>query len=316
MRRKLCILTLFYLYSHCFQKCHGHTHLPKLLLISFDGFRWDYLDKVKSSGRRTPTFDFLVQSGVLATVKNTFVTKTFPNHYTIATGLYEENHGVVANNMYDPVFNETFTNTPEQSFEAKWWNNGTDSWKGLPIWFANERASYFSPAKRRSGVFFWPGSEAPIGGRHITHVMQYNHSVLLTERMNTVVDWLRNEDEPVNLAVLYYEEPDKSGHEVGPNNETLYDVIVDIDNHLGDMINKLQSFGLFDSVNIIVTSDHGMAEIHDIRYLSDYVNTSWFDCYGSSPVLNILPKPGKNIFHSSDSLCITGPLVISTGCHW
>ena len=293
MRWKLSFLVLFYLGSHCLQNCVGHTELPKLLLISFDGFRWDYLDKAKSFGRHTPNFDLLISNGVLATVKNTFITKTFPNHYTIATGLYEENHGVIANNMYDPVFKEVFTNQPEQSYEVKWWNNGTDAWLGEPIWFANERAGLSSPLKRRSGVYFWPGSEAPIGGHHITHVKTYKSSVPLAERMDQVVNWFQDEEAPINFGVLYYEEPDSAGHRIGPKNESIYDVIVDIDDHLGNMIKKLQSVGLFDNINIIVTSDHGMVEIVGIKYLSDYVNTSWFEYYGSSPVLNLLPKPGR-----------------------
>ena len=115
------------------------TSKPTVILISFDGFRWDYMEKTE-----TPNFDFIVKTGVEANyIKNAFVTKTFPNHFTIVTGLYEESHGIVANTMYDPVFKSWFhlDNT-----ESRWWNGGE------PIWVTNQKAG------GTSGTVFWPGS--------------------------------------------------------------------------------------------------------------------------------------------------------------
>ena len=273
--------------------CLAHTHHPQLLLISFDGFRWDYLDVVKKLGAKTPNFDRLIANGVLSTVKNSFVTKTFPNHYTMATGLYEENHGVVANNMYDPVFNEEFDNLPDQNTDVRWWDNGTESWTGQPIWFANEKAGAEALVKRGSGVFFWPGHFAEIRGQTLArNIIPYNRSIPLEQRINTVVDWFIDHHNPVNFVALYYEDPDDFGHSSGPSNESLSDVIVYIDKHVGILIEKLEANNLFAEMNLIITSDHGMVDIIGTKYLSDYVNTSLFDHYGHTPVFNILPKPG------------------------
>ena len=274
------------------------SEAPLVLLVSFDGFRWDYLDMVKKAGKETPHFDGLIKDGSKAQwVKNTFSTVTFPNHYTIATGLYEEDHGVVENEMFDPDFNEVFTVNPDTVKDPKWWNNGTDSWPGEPIWIANQKGG--DPDKgivHRTGVYFWVGSEAPFNGEHPFHYELYNKTVPFQQRIDTVVEWFTDETHPINLGLLYFSEPDHTGHSVGPDSPEMIDKIVDLDtNVVAHLIEKLREHDLFDRLNMIITSDHGMAQITKAVYIDEHVSPELYTKYGDSPVWHILPKEGKFI---------------------
>jgi len=266
-----------------------------VLLISFDGFRWDYLDRAHMAGKETPNFDFLINNGVQAKeVKNAFVTKTFPNHYTIVTGMYEENHGAVGNEMYDPVFDEIFVlSDPAQNHQSKWFNNGTENGGGEPIWITNQKAST-RMLERRSGVVMWPGSLAMIHGQKAYHSVEYNVSVPLRDRIDMIVNWFATEKDPINLGLLYFNEPDHLGHRVGPLNNQISDMIVQLDGEVGYLIKKLQDVHLFDDINIIITSDHGMTDITNAVNLDLYVDPSLYDHFGGSPVHNIKPKAGQD----------------------
>ena len=223
-------------------------------------------------------------------MNNAYVTLTFPNHYTIATGMYEENHGVISNRMYDPKFNESFTNSKGQAQQSKWRNNGTDNWSGEPIWLTNQQKK-----NHRSGVYYWIGSEAAIRGRHAFVYKHYNWSVSyksFQDRVDTVIDWFTDEHSPVNFVMLYFEEPDHSGHLFGPNAKEIIDKILELDNLVGYLKQKLKAAGLFDNMDIIITSDHGMTQIDNIVYLEEFVNSSLYKVYGETPVLHLLPNEG------------------------
>ncbi|XP_064629010.1 ectonucleotide pyrophosphatase/phosphodiesterase family member 5-like isoform X2 [Lineus longissimus] len=145
-----------------------HKEDPKVLLISFDGFRWDYLDRVGPA--KAPNFFSLIKDGVKAkSVVNTFTTKTFPNHFTIVTGLWEESHGIVDNDMYDPKFNRTFTKARVSDMkDSFWWDNGA-----IPIWIANEQED----EKRRSGTIYWAGSQSTytFKGHKLKQFVDFGH---------------------------------------------------------------------------------------------------------------------------------------------
>ncbi|XP_012942288.1 ectonucleotide pyrophosphatase/phosphodiesterase family member 5 [Aplysia californica] len=227
----------------------------KVLLVSMDGFRHDYLTKAN-----TPNFDAMIRAGVtMPYLNNTFVTNTFPNHYTLATGLYTESHGIVANHMYDPDFDAFFN--PGNS-EPRWWDGGE------PIWITAVKAGL------KAGTFFWPGSEVEIQGLRPTEWRPYDESVPFLLRVNTTVDWLES---GFDLGVLYMHEPDKSGHRVGPDSPNLVPVIERMDNVLGHIIEQLELRGIKDEVNLIVTSDHGMTNVDLDKKLidvTDYANSS------------------------------------------
>ncbi len=271
----------------------SHDDHPLILLISFDGFRHDYLKMVREKGGKTPNFDKLRDNGVEADhVKNAFITKTFPNHFSIVTGHVEESHGLIANNMYDPVFNETFN---LGIYDSKWFNNGTPFGGAEPIWITNERDAQTSLFQRRSGVMFWPGSEVEIHGMRPTHWQHYSNQFPNKSRVDNIVKWFSDKEKPINLGLLYFSEPDHTGHQVGPYSDRIVKLIVALDEIVGYLINELTKAGLFHRMNIIITSDHGMTEVPrgNLIELNKYIDPSDYSIYGNSPVKNILPKPGE-----------------------
>ncbi|XP_055957013.1 ectonucleotide pyrophosphatase/phosphodiesterase family member 5 [Patella vulgata] len=234
------LLVLLPLIGFCGVTGRPKKYVDKVLLVSMDGFRWDYLDKID-----TPHFDYLADHGVkVRYVNNTFITETFPCHYSIATGLYEESHGIIANKMYDPVFNETFGMA---NHDPKWWEAGE------PIWITATKQNM------KSATYFWPGSEVAIKGVRPEIWYPYNESVPFEERIDTVMDWFANQG--VHLATLYFHEPDHTGHLYGPDSQQIKDKVVYMDNILGYLLGKLRENQLWDSVNVIITSDHGMTSV-------------------------------------------------------
>ncbi|XP_029903094.1 ectonucleotide pyrophosphatase/phosphodiesterase family member 5 [Myripristis murdjan] len=263
---------------------HGHRGRdvrdhPKLLLVSFDGFRWDYVDRVP-----TPNFHALMDEGVrVEKVENTYITKTFPNHYSLVTGLYAETHGIVANEMYDPVLNRSFSMETDSIYDPRWWD------EAVPLWVTNQRAG------QRSGAAMWPGSDVEINGTYPTRYLPYNASVPFETRVEQIIEWFSAPDEEaVDFGVLYWEEPDESGHNLGPESSLMDVVIVNIDEKLGFLRNELRKAGLYEKVNLIVTSDHGMTQLSPdkIIELDVYVSRDLYTWVDKSPVVGILPKEG------------------------
>uniref|UniRef100_A0A671Q3D0 Ectonucleotide pyrophosphatase/phosphodiesterase family member 5-like n=1 Tax=Sinocyclocheilus anshuiensis TaxID=1608454 RepID=A0A671Q3D0_9TELE len=247
----------------------------QLLLVSFDGFRWDYVNRVP-----TPNFRALMDEGVqVEQVENTYITKTYPNHYTLVTGLHAETHGIVANEMYDPIHNRSFSMEGSEVYDAWWWE------EAVPLWVTNQKAG------RKSGAAMWPGSDVAIGGTYPTHYLSYNASMTFETRVEKLIDWFSG-PEAINFGVLYWEEPDESGHNLGPESPLMDVVIADIDEKLGFLRGKLRTAGLYDKVNLIVTSDHGMTQLsHDkIIELDTYVSRDLYTWIDKSPVVGILPK--------------------------
>lgn len=250
----------------------------KVLLVSFDGFRWDYLYKVP-----TPHFHDLLTHGVhVKQVTNIFITKTYPNHYTLVTGLFAENHGIVANDMFDPVLNKSFSLDHMNIYDSEFWE------EAIPIWITNQKAGH------ATGSAMWPGADVKIHKSFPTHYMPYNESVSFEERVAKIIEWFTSE-EPINLGLLYWEDPDDMGHQLGPDNPLMGPVISDIDRKLGYLIQRLKEAKLWDVVNLIVTSDHGMTQCSKERVieLDQYLDRDHYTLIDQSPVAAILPKEGE-----------------------
>nr|XP_020657161.1 ectonucleotide pyrophosphatase/phosphodiesterase family member 5 isoform X1 [Pogona vitticeps]XP_020657162.1 ectonucleotide pyrophosphatase/phosphodiesterase family member 5 isoform X1 [Pogona vitticeps]XP_020657163.1 ectonucleotide pyrophosphatase/phosphodiesterase family member 5 isoform X1 [Pogona vitticeps]XP_020657164.1 ectonucleotide pyrophosphatase/phosphodiesterase family member 5 isoform X1 [Pogona vitticeps]XP_020657165.1 ectonucleotide pyrophosphatase/phosphodiesterase family memb len=251
---------------------------PKVLLVSFDGFRWDYIYKFP-----TPNFQYIIKNGIhVEQVTNAFITKTFPNHYTMVTGLYAESHGVVANEMYDPVLNDSFSMNHMTIYNSKFWEDA------YPIWITNQMQGH------RSGAAMWPGTDVKIHGVFPTHYMPYNESVTFQERVAKLIEWFRSK-EPINLGLLYWEQPDELGHILGPDNPLMEKVIRDVDDNLGYLVSELKRENLWDTLNVIITSDHGMAQNSRDRIieLDLYVDRELYRMIDHSPTVALLPEEGK-----------------------
>uniref|UniRef100_A0A8B9QZN2 Ectonucleotide pyrophosphatase/phosphodiesterase family member 5 n=1 Tax=Anas platyrhynchos TaxID=8839 RepID=A0A8B9QZN2_ANAPL len=253
------------------------TYQRKVLLVSFDGFRWDYIYKVS-----TPSFHYAMENGVhVKQLTNVFITKTYPNHYTMVTGLYAESHGIVANEMYDPILNETFSlnNMDIHSSIRE---------KASPIWVTNQMEGH------KTGAAMWPGTDVKIHGVLPTYYMPYNESVSFEDRVARFIDWFKLE-EPINFGLLYWEQPDEMGHVLGPENPLMGPIISDIDKKLGYLMFELKKAKLWNVINVIITSDHGMSQSSSERLieLDQYVNRELYQVIDHSPAVAILPKEGK-----------------------
>ena len=253
---------------------------PTVILVSFDGFRWDYPTKVP-----TPNLRRLMARGVHArNLIPSFPSKTFPNHYTIVTGLYPGHHGIVANNIFDPPTGRTFALPKTQEVQDQMW------WGGEPIWAGVERAG------QHAAAMFWPGSEAPIGGIRPTFWRPYDRNFPAGKRVDQVLEWL---DLPLDrrptLLTLYFEDTDQAGHSNGPESKEVRDAIQRDDSYLGQLVVGLDRRGIRDRVNIVVVSDHGMAAVNDQRVIvaDDYVSPADATISDINPTLGLFPEAGR-----------------------
>ncbi len=256
------------------------TLQPTVLLISIDGFRYDYFEKASLSN-----FDRLINNGLRAKwLIPQFPTKTFPNHYTIVTGLRPENHGIVANTMFDPEFNENFSlGNTKAVRDAKWWG-------GEPLWVTAEKQGQLA------ATYFWPGSEAGIQGIHPSYGKEYNHSVPDSQRVREVLQWLDlpAEKRPTFIT-LYFATIDDAGHAFGPDSSALLAPLQSIDRVIGFLIDGLEARKILDKINMIIVADHGMSQLSENRliFIDDLTDTASVRIVDRSPVASLWPKPGK-----------------------
>lgn len=253
---------------------------PTVVLVSIDGFRWDYFDRFP-----VPTLRRLAAEGVRAEgLIPAFPTKTFPNHYTLVTGLYPANHGIVSNSMYDPVFDASFSLGDREAVQdARWW-------EGTPIWVTAERAG------QRTAAFFWPGSEAPIQGVRPTYWTPYDGRIPGRARVAQVLEWLELPfAERPTFITLYFSIVDDAGHRHGPDAPEVAAAVDSVDAWLGELVAGLETRGLLERVDLILTSDHGMAATSPERViaLDDYLDLRDVRVVDWSPVAMLLPRAGR-----------------------
>jgi predicted AlkP superfamily pyrophosphatase or phosphodiesterase len=213
-----------------------------------------------------------------------FPSKTFPNHYTIATGLYPGHHGIVANNIFDPSTGRTLATNKRAEVQDPMW------WGGEPIWTLVERAG------KSSAPLFWPGSEAPILGVMPRFWKPYDENLPAASRVNQALAWLDlpAAERPVFLS-LYFEDTDAAGHGKGPDSPEVRAAIARDDGYVGLLIEGLTRRGILDRVNIVVVSDHGMVPVDDARVIvaDDYISADDVVISDINPTLGLFPKPGR-----------------------
>ncbi len=259
-----------------------------VVLVSFDGFRWDYTDLY-----HTPNFNAMMAAGVQAEkLIPSFPTKTFPNHYTIATGLYPDHHGIINNSFYAAELNGIY-----RMGDRKMVGN-PNAYFGEPIWVSAEKQGV------KAACYFWVGSEAPIGGSHPTYWNMYDGRVPYMDRVEQVIKWL---ELPLHkrpgLITLYFDEPDAIAHDFGPEHPETGRVVESLDSILGTLRAGISRLDIADKVNLIVLSDHGMGPISPGKYVNimDFIEEDWTDqVVGENPVYLINPSAGYE-----DSVTIT-----------
>jgi len=229
---------------------------PPLVVLSLDGFAREYLDR-----NLVPSLNKLTNCGARAEfMYPSYPSKTFPNHYTIATGLYPESHGIVDNGAYDPSISPKFEDFKKTKF-AKFYG-------GEPIWSQAVRHG------KKMYCLFWPGCSFNITGHNPTWDLPYNKSLLYSDRVNMIIKWLHlPKDERPELIMAYFDQPDYVGH-FHVNDEQVNLELRYIDTILDFLFTRLQEEKLIDCINIVLLSDHGMKFLNKRVYLNETIDTS------------------------------------------
>ena len=252
---------------------------PVTVLISIDGFRADYLDRGV-----TPVLSGMAAVGARGSMRPAFPVKTFPNHYSLVTGLYPDQHGVVDNTMEDPAMpGVTFrmSNTTAVR-DGRWWGGAE------PIWVTAERAGI------KTGTMFWPGSEAEIRGGRPSHVMPFNQTMPSTARADQVLAWLDlPPDRRPGFVTLYFDVVDTAGHNFGPDAPETNAALGEVDAALGRFMAGLKARGR--AANVIVVADHGMTAVSPDRRanLDDLIDRSAFRVLSGGAFVTVVPLAGR-----------------------
>ena len=255
---------------------------PPLVLVSLDAFRWDY---AQLHPAETPHLHAIAQDGVHVTeLIPSYPSNTFPNHYTIVTGLYPAHHGIVNNHQFDASTGEFFHyNQLHSSGNPKWWG-------GEPIWVTALRQG------GNAGTWLWPGSEAAIGGLRpmVWHV--YDPKLSFEARRDELVAWLEKIDRSKpTVATFYIEEINSIGHKFGPDSPELAAALKVADERIGNLDAAIRAAGI--EANLVVVSDHGMTPISTSRIviLDDYLDPSAVQLDFDGPVAGLRPVAGHTV---------------------
>lgn len=274
---KVFIFLIFYLLSAC------HVHpvkyepalvtksdaIPKtVVLVSLDGFRFDYPEQY-----HPPRLTEISQEGVRAeALIPCYPSKTFPNHWSIITGLYPGHHGIVANTFYDPA----------QDKEFRVGNHSTDrdsSWYGgIPLWSVAEQQGV------RTAIYFWPGSDSEGQKFPPSEKVTFDDSIPAEKRIAQVIDWLkRPESERPRFLSLYFSDVDTAGHRFGPLSEQTRDAVLRVDRWVGTLWDELKKLPI--PIDLMIVSDHGMEALDAQKtvYLDDYLDVTKIKVLGRGP---------------------------------
>lgn len=280
----------------------NEARAPVTILVSIDGFRPDYLDRGV-----TPNLNALAASGISAAMRPSYPSKTFPNHWTLVTGLRPDRTGIVANKMLDAKRpGETFTMMSDDPF---WWNAAE------PIWVTAERAGI------RTATAFWPGSNVAWGGARAKEWpydltggarpedwTQFNQAISDRQRVDIVVDWLRRPAATrPRFMTLYFDEVDTAGHQYGPFDPHTTDAVAAVDKAIGRLREQIAALG--QPVNFVIVADHGMAPIANDRVivLDSFSNPDDYDIVEDGVYASVNPKPGKEAAVEKALLGAHGP---------
>lgn len=271
---------------------------PTTILISLDGFRADFVNR-----GLTPRLNAFIKEGVSPSyMLPSFPSVTFPNHYTLVTGLYPESHGIVGNSFWDPERKEEFYYTiPAQSMQPYWWG-------GEPLWVTAEKQGI------RTGIHMWPGSEAHILGVEPTFLDKYNGKESLSAKVDRVLELIdkpgmedenaRPEEMRPQLIAAYVPNVDTAGHFYGPNSTEIRTTISEVDRMLDQLFHGLGVRNLTDVVNVVVVSDHGMAtsSVDRLIQLEDLIDVNLIEQVDGWPLYGLRPKREEDLQMMYDTL--------------
>ncbi len=218
---------------------------PYVILVSLDGFRSDYIEKHGA--------EFLKKFGEMGvkaeSMLPSFPSVTFPNHYTVVTGMYPIHHGLVGNNMFDRKTGDRYSLRNSKAIkDAKWYG-------GKPLWVLAEQQGMLS------ACYYWPGSEADIQGTFPTYSYAYSEKTPINLRLKEIAKWLDlPEYERPHFITFYMPEVDSAGHKYGPDAKETQEAVQYVDKAMEDLYEIIKNSNL--PINLIIVSDHGMIEIN------------------------------------------------------
>ena len=251
-----------------------------VVLIALDGFRSDYLDLYEA-----PNLRALAVRGVRARwMSPVFPSLTFPNLYTLVTGLYPSHHGIVNNTFLDPASGRPFRISDTLALRDSRWFGGE------PLWVTAEKQGV------RAATFFWVGSEAAIGGMRPTFWKRFDNTFPKAARVDTVLAWLTREDSlRPRFVTMYFSDVDQAGHANGPDAPETRAAVLRVDSAIGWLRAGLARLGLADQVNVIVVADHGMASVSPERtlVLEDYLDTATVTIVSAGEAIGLNPRDGN-----------------------
>ena len=268
---------LFSLILLCLATAVNSSARTTTILISCDGFRWDY-----PLFYDTPFLDAMAEKGVSGEMVPSFPSKTFPNHYTLATGLRPEHHGIIANTFINRKTGEHYSlSNPKTKYDPQYY-------KGEPLWLTAQRQG------KKAAVFYWPGSDVPVQGKYpnVWHHYEEKPHMTFAQRTDSIMAYLTKADAP-DLIMAYFEEPDAHGHSDGPQSRQVKHAVEQMDSILGSIWNRIEKAGKQNDVNLVVVSDHGMTWFTPSRQIrpSQYLKKEWYDLLdGSLPTNVYAPK--------------------------
>ncbi len=260
--------------AHAAHAGNAHVSNVPVLLVSIDGLRAQDVSTM-------PVLRTIAANGVHATsMRPSFPSLTFPNHYTLVTGLYPDHHGIVNNTMQDPQLGKFALDLRDAVSDGRWWG-------GEPIWNSVQKAG------GHSATMFWPGSEANIQGMHPTYWKPFDASVTPAQRVQQVLAWLDlPKGQRPRLLTLYFDQVDHSEHEHGPDSAEADAARAQIDAALGQLRDGLHARKLDDALNLVIVSDHGMAAVppDHLVALEDMVATDKVEFVGTGEIVGINPR--------------------------
>ena len=258
---------------------------PYVILISFDAFRWDYLNRGIS-----PNLEKVKETGVSAlSLRPVFPSKTFPNHISIITGMYPPHHGIISNNFYD-AFSEG---------DSKWYKMKDTSTTQDPSWYLGE--AFWETAERqgiKTASYFWPGNNLHSKYRRPTYVESYEYGRPNEPRIQQVIKWLQlPQTERPHFITLYFQDTDDAGHDYGPDSPEVNKAVKVLDSLAGLLFKRLNDINMRDSVNVIFVSDHGMTEISPDRVINveKIVGKHKARFFDDGPFMIVQPENGDTL---------------------
>ena len=260
---------------------------PYVILISADGFRYDYAKKYHAQNLLK-----LRRKGAKAiSMIPSFPSVTFPNHYTIATGMYPSHHGLVYNQFYDRNRKESYSISNRKAVEDGSW------YGGIPLWVLAEQQDLMSAS------YFFVGTEAEIQHTYPSYWYKFNIKTDINYRINKVIDWLQlPEDIRPHLILFYMNNTDESGHNFGPETPETKNAVQFIDKTMGTLVKKVNALGL--PVNFIFLADHGMTTVDTVTRINitSMIDTLKFVIRGGNTSLHLYAKDTSDILPTYNEL--------------